>query len=154
MNGKPLTQDHGYPARLIVPGWYGMASVKWLSKITISNNSFQTYFNDVKYVYKWKDTPRIEPVREIQVKSLITNPLDGDVVRLGQRFTVSGKAWTGFGKIVRVEIRYGEGSWEEAELGNYQGPHSWITWRKELITSEKGRFAISSRATDSKGNTQ
>jgi DMSO/TMAO reductase YedYZ molybdopterin-dependent catalytic subunit len=156
MNGKPLPEDHGYPARLIVPGWYGMASVKWLSKITFSPNSPHTFFNDVKYVYKWKDKARVEPTKEMRVKSLVTNPSNGQQVRLGEPTVISGKAWSGYGKIVRVEIgeTLDENSWADVELGEHTGNYSWVSWKKDWTPRRKGSVVLVIRATDSKGNTQ
>jgi DMSO/TMAO reductase YedYZ molybdopterin-dependent catalytic subunit len=105
MNGMLLPVEHGYPARMVVPGWYGMASVKWVKRMTLrSGEPFQGFFNGVKYVYVKRnlDSLVIEPVSELRVKSLVTTPIDGGVVKAGHTLDVSGKAWSGFGRIVSV----------------------------------------------------
>jgi DMSO/TMAO reductase YedYZ molybdopterin-dependent catalytic subunit len=153
MNDQELTPDHGFPARLIVPGWYGMASVKWLSKISVVSDDFETYFNDVKYVYRWKGKGP-KPVTLMCVKSLITRPSDGEDVPLGKPLSISGKAWSGSGKIVRVELDDGTNVWTDASLGKDLGKFAWTSWKKEWTPSKRGRVVISCRATDSEGNTQ
>ena len=103
MNGKVLPKDHGFPARLIVPDWYAMASVKWLDKIIIkkSKEEFRGHFNWTKYVYvtEEKDSPHIIPVTNLRVKSLITNLTHGQKIMLDAPITIEGKAWSGEGKI-------------------------------------------------------
>ena len=156
MNGDPLSLEHGFPARLIVPGWYGMASVKWLSKIVLSRDEPRTYFNDVRYVYQWKGEKGRDPVAQLLVKSLITHPLNGEEIRLGQAVTITGKAWSGSGKIAFVDVceEGGEDSWVWAELGEQLSQFGWVSWKKVWKPAKKGRFTIMSRAMDSRGNVQ
>jgi DMSO/TMAO reductase YedYZ molybdopterin-dependent catalytic subunit len=157
MNRRRLTPDHGYPARLVVPGWYGMASVKWLSRITVvSGGPYNAFFNGVKYVYVREEDGRevTEPVREVRVKSLITHPLDGDSVRMGEPVTIAGRAWSGSGKISSVEVDLGKG-WEKATTeGAEAGRFAWVAWRKRWVPDRRGEVAISARATDEGGSTQ
>ncbi len=114
MNSKPLQVEHGFPARLIVPGWYGMASVKWVRAIRVlPGAALNTFFNSVKYVY---DSQLGQgPVTEMRVKSLVTSPQEGDRVRVGQRVSISGKAWSGSGSIERVEVAV-QGEWDDAHV--------------------------------------
>ncbi len=154
MNGRPLPKEHGFPARLIVPGWYAMASVKWLSKITLSEESHpRSFFNDSRYVYKSKGPS--SPVTDMRVKSLITNPLCGQRLARGETTTVSGKAWSGSGCVVRVELRI-DGRCFDAEISKrtISTKYAWIAWRKDWTPKKSGDVAISVRATDSGGNDQ
>ena len=109
INGEPLSVDHGFPLRLVVPSWYGMASVKWLEKIAVSEDKFSGFFQDEQYVYSEEQgTPAGEPVRTIRVRSLIleSKRMEDNVVE------ISGIAWSGEGTISKVEL-----SWDEGKSG-------------------------------------
>jgi DMSO/TMAO reductase YedYZ molybdopterin-dependent catalytic subunit len=156
MNGKKLSPEHGYPARLIVPGWYGMASVKWLGSITAtSGEPFFGFFNGVKYVYvteeKGEEKKRL--VSEMRVKSLITSPRENDVLNLGRPVVISGKAWSGSGGVRLVEVDSGEG-WRRARIETGQGRYSWVGWSIRWTPRVAGQFVLSARATDGAGNVQ
>lgn len=158
MNGLPLSKNHGFPARIVVPGWYAMASVKWVTKIILSSSvsQFKGYFNWTKYVYETEDgpNPSKEPVRELRVKSLITFPEEGDSFPKDGSLVVSGKAWSGFGKVLRVEVDSGEG-WREASLEEKNlGDYAWRSWQFEWTPRKSGAAVLRVRATDEKGNTQ
>ena len=156
MNGQPLTPDHGYPVRLIVPGWYGMASVKWLRRISLLARSYHGFFQDRRYirVMDGESRPDWEPVTSIQVKSLITRPRHGEVVLQGQ-FTIEGVAWSGEGAIERLEVSADGGrSWRDAELFGPESSAAWRRWRLPWTASTPGHFILMCRATDSAGNTQ
>lgn len=151
MAGQPLSVDHGAPARLIVPGWYGMASVKWLTRLDAITAPFTGYFQQQRYVYQVDDT--VEPVRRARVKSMITSPIDGGVC--GRAVTVQGWAWSGAGAIARVELSVnGAPIWTEAALGTPASAHSWMPFEAELMLPDVGAATIRSRATDTAGNTQ
>jgi DMSO/TMAO reductase YedYZ molybdopterin-dependent catalytic subunit len=157
MNGRRLPAEHGYPARLLVPGWYGMASVKWLDSIeVISGDAYRAFFNGVKYVYveekHGKETAT--PVSELRVKSLVTNPSEGDRLELGSVVRVTGRAWSGSGRVSRVEVDFGDG-WERAQLGpRPEGRFEWVEWSAEWTPKRRGKAVLSARATDEKGNVQ
>jgi DMSO/TMAO reductase YedYZ molybdopterin-dependent catalytic subunit len=155
MNGRPLPMSHGYPVRLNVPGWYGMASVKWLDEVSLISEPFEGRFQSSSYVYSKKDgTPSI-PVTRMRVKSLITAPSEDDEVRCGSPLSVSGLAWSGYGKIERVEIRFGPSRWRRAKLvGQDQGRFCWRRWTFRWVPDRPGRYTISSRAVDDSGNSQ
>jgi DMSO/TMAO reductase YedYZ molybdopterin-dependent catalytic subunit len=157
MNGQPLRQEHGYPARLVVPGWYGMASVKWLKRIrVISGAPYAAYFNGVKYVYAYRRGGKdvIEPVREMRVKSLITSPLEGETLPHGVATTIMGKAWSGDGRLSSVEVDHGSG-WGKAELGTSRlGRFAWTTWSARWVPEVRGKTTIMARAADERGNVQ
>ncbi len=157
MNGRTLTREHGYPARLIVPGWYGMASVKWIGRVgVVSGRGTPPYFNGVKYVYVTGagSRERREPVREMRVKSLITRPLEGEELGLGKPTEVTGMAWSGSGRVTTVEVDLG-GGWERAVLGRTKGGrYAWVPWRMKWTPERRGGLVISARAADELGNVQ
>jgi DMSO/TMAO reductase YedYZ molybdopterin-dependent catalytic subunit len=157
MNGKVLTPEHGFPARLLVPGWYGMASVKWIQQVTVRcGPPSPLFFNSVKYVYTNERDGRTtaEPVRELRVKSLITFPTPDQEVTIGKRLVISGKAWSGFGRIVNVEVKIGRGPWKEARLSSTKSKYGWTAWHLTWTPSHPGTNVILSRATDDSGNMQ
>lgn len=151
MNGEPLTAAHGAPVRLVVPGWYGMASVKWLAAIEARATPFTGYFQRQRYVYD--DGARIEPVTRMRVKSIIASPNDGAVCT--RDVVVEGWAWSGAGAITRVEVAIDGGeSWQDATLGAPTSPHAWTPFRIALSLAPGSRSALRSRATDATGASQ
>ena len=157
MNGRPLELLHGYPCRLIVPGWYGMASVKWLRRIQVLEEPYDGFFQSRRYVHiNEGETARQpwRPVTSVRVKSLITHPRHGEVVRPGH-YTVRGMAWSGEGEIAKVEISVGgEGRWREAHLVGPSVDTAWRQWELSWTVSRPGHFIIEARSTDSAGNSQ
>lgn len=152
MNGEPLAVAHGAPVRLIVPGWYGMANVKWVVGLTLSRERFAGYFQQQRYVYD--DGATIRPVTRMRVKSMITSPVEGDTVPVGT-ITVRGWAWSGDGDVSRVELAVGGGDeWQDATLGIPDGPHAWTPWQATCVVEHPGRLVLRSRATDRSGATQ
>lgn len=159
MNGQPLPPQHGFPVRLVVPGWYGMAHVKWLGRIRVLDTAFGGYQNT--HGYRWRrtqDDPG-DPVERIQVRSLMVPPgypafqprvrhvQAGDV-------TLTGRAWSGSGAVVRVEVSDDGGrSWAVVELGPAPEPHSWRAWSFRWQASP-GEHQLCCRATDDTGATQ
>jgi DMSO/TMAO reductase YedYZ molybdopterin-dependent catalytic subunit len=153
MNGAPLNADHGAPFRLIVPQWYGVASVKWLTRLTVITEPYQGEFQTAHYMYEWPDRPH-EPVNIMLVRARITDPASESHLPFGT-CTVRGKAWSGHGEIVKVELSFtGEGEWSAAELSPAESPYAWQDWSYEWSPSKMGRYSIRARATDVAGNTQ
>ena len=117
MNGEPLQPAHGYPVRLIVPGWYAMASVKWLTRIEVLEEPFEGFFQERRYVFiNEGETERQSwaPVTALRVKSIISRPRHGEVVQPGL-YTIRGNAWSGDREITGVEASTSGGrDWEEA----------------------------------------
>ncbi|MCC6241634.1 MAG: sulfite oxidase [Gemmatimonadaceae bacterium] len=151
MNGAPLTPDHGAPVRLAVPGWYGMASVKWVTSIEVLREPFDGYFQRQRYVYETADD--ITPVSTMRVKSIIASPFEGATV--AREVTVRGWAWSGEGTITRVEIAVDGGTaWHDATLGVATSAHAWTPWQHTVTFPRGGRFVLRVRATDSAGHTQ
>jgi DMSO/TMAO reductase YedYZ molybdopterin-dependent catalytic subunit len=152
-NGKPLSIKHGYPFRLIVPGWYGMASVKWLKKITVIDYHFKGPFQADDYVYYPKDTDPF-PVTTINVNSIIKKPLDYSILNSGIHI-IEGIAWTGEGEITNVEVSVDGHTWFDTTLSkNSEGKYGWSKWRYHWEATRKGEYTIFCRATDTNGNIQ
>ena len=155
MNGEPLPIEHGYPLRVIVPGWYGVAAVKWLTEIEVIGHTYSGYFQTQKYIYQWEGEGLLasEPVREQRVRALITQPGDGEVINVGT-MSVRGLAWSGVAPIARVEVSLNGESWRPASLLGQGSRYGWQRW--ELITQvdRPGRIVIRARATDQAGRTQ
>ena len=158
MNGAPLLLDHGFPARLLVPGWYAMASVKWLKQIILrggGSEKFSGHFNGVKYVYETKHNGRWmrEAITSLRVKSLIVSPSEGSTIQGGNSVPITGKAWSGAGSVVNVEVNCGCG-WHNATLGTPNGEYAWRSWNYAWTPESKGSVTLRVRATDEKGNVQ
>jgi DMSO/TMAO reductase YedYZ molybdopterin-dependent catalytic subunit len=155
MNGEPLPLEHGYPLRLIVPGWYAVASVKWLTEIEVIGSPFTGFFQAKRYIYETErhGTVAREPVRLQQVRSVITQPSAGQEIPADD-LVVRGVAWSGAEPIDKVEVSIGTGPWQNARLIGPRHRHSWQWW--ELLTGidSPGQTMIRARATDLVDRTQ
>jgi DMSO/TMAO reductase YedYZ molybdopterin-dependent catalytic subunit/rhodanese-related sulfurtransferase/glyoxylase-like metal-dependent hydrolase (beta-lactamase superfamily II) len=152
MNGDPLPLQHGYPVRLVVPGWYGVASVKWLVAIELIDRPFGGYFQADKYWYETGEASR-EPVTLQRVRALITEPSDGEELPPGETL-VRGAAWSGAAPIARVEVMINHGPWQEARLIGDRRRHCWQWWELLTHVGRPGQTSIRARATDQAGHTQ
>jgi DMSO/TMAO reductase YedYZ molybdopterin-dependent catalytic subunit len=158
MNGKDLPPEHGFPVRAIVPGWYAMASIKWLQRIIVSGEPFTGYYQTLDYAY-WKrrgDIAELSPVAELQVKAEIARPARGETVPANSSVLIRGAAWAAGNEIVRVEVSTDGGSaWKEATLLGEPKPNAWRFWQFDWTTpSAPGKQTLVARATDSYGQTQ
>lgn len=157
MNGQPLLPQHGFPVRLVVPGWYGMGNVKWLTRITAVADPFEGFQMDAYRIREGPDDPGV-PVTRIQPRALMAPPGIPDfltrarVVDRGLR-TLAGRAWSGWAPVARVEVSVDRGAWGEADLGEPLGPNAWAPWRFDW-EAEPGEHELACRATDAAGNTQ
>ena len=156
MNGPPLLRLHGAPLRAIVPGWYGVASTKWLTRIRLeaspSDNQFQA--KGYHYVYPGEDPAQAAPVEELRVKSVITRPLDGSRVTAGV-VRVQGFAWAGPAGVRVVEISTDGGkSWSPAGFMGETAPLAWRAWATEVSAKPGATVRLMARATDGRGETQ
>jgi len=152
MNGDPLPLQHGYPMRLVVPGWYGVASVKWLMAIELIDHSFDGYFQADKYCYETGGAAR-EPVTLQRVRALITEPADGEELPAGETM-VRGVAWSGAAPIARVEVMINDGPWQEARLIGDRRQYCWHWWELFTHLGRPGQASVRARATDQAGHTQ
>ncbi len=155
MNDEPLTAVHGAPLRLVVPGWYGMASVKWLTRITLSAQQFTGHYQHSDYVYLRQDgIPDGTPVTLMRVRSIIASPADGALLPLAP-VVLSGSAWSGEAAITRVEISDDDGrSWHQATLDRPTSERAATLWRWTWTPRASGSFTLIARATDGAGRTQ
>jgi DMSO/TMAO reductase YedYZ molybdopterin-dependent catalytic subunit/rhodanese-related sulfurtransferase/glyoxylase-like metal-dependent hydrolase (beta-lactamase superfamily II) len=155
MNGEPLPIQHGSPLRVVVPRWYAVSSVKWLTDIEVVGSPFEGYFQAEKYVYEWERDGTVvrEPVRLQQVRSVITDPTRDEEVAVGD-LVVRGVAWSGAAPIAGVDVSVGDGPWHQARLVGGSHPYSWQWW--ELLTrlDDPGPTTLRARATDLAGRTQ
>ncbi|NEB03632.1 sulfite oxidase [Streptomyces sp. SID13726] len=160
MNGAPLPPQHGLPLRLVVPGWYGMAHVKWLRRITVTDTPFTGFQQTVAYRIRQEPGDEGEPVTRIAPRALLVPPGFPDfmsrtrVVRPGT-VTLEGRAWSGRAPVTRAEVSTDAGhSWHEAELEPDTGHRwAWRRWRLDWA-ARPGEFVLSARATDAEGHTQ
>ena len=159
MNGEPLQPQHGYPMRLLVPGWYGMASVKWLERIDAVAGPFQGYQMTRSYRYTMGPEDPGEPVSLIRVRALMIPPgVPGFLTRTrlvkAGPVTLSGRAWAGRLGVSLVEVSTdGGGTWSGAQLGGQESPFAWNSW-SFLWDAKPGNHTLSVRATDSQGIVQ
>ncbi|MBY0491687.1 MAG: sulfite oxidase [Gemmatimonadaceae bacterium] len=149
MDGVPLTMDHGAPVRLIVPGWYGMASVKWLARLDVITTPFTGYFQSKRYVYHTPDG--VVPVTQALVKSMIVSPADGGTS--ARDVVLRGWAWSGAAPITQVEVQVNGGAWQQAELGAPMSRWAWTPFSCPVVLPP-GAVALRSRATDASGAVQ
>lgn len=158
MNGRDLPTQHGFPLRAIVPGWYGMASVKWLQRIIVSANSFHGYFQTLEYSH-WNDTagiPSLAPLSGGEVKAEIAFPKPGQTVPADSVCLVHGAAWAGEFSVSRVEISVDDGAtWVVAKLIDPARPYCWTRWQYEWRTPDRScGTVLLARAIDSEGRAQ
>jgi DMSO/TMAO reductase YedYZ molybdopterin-dependent catalytic subunit len=159
MNGETLSPAHGFPLRAVVAGWYGMASIKWLSRIIVTKEKFNGYFQTLDYAY-WEERDglpaQLRPIGEMQTKALIARPATREVVAANTLYRMRGAAWSGDAEIVRVEISTdGGGSWAEAKLLDEARQYVWRLWEYDWrVPARAGEYTLMARAADSRGRTQ
>ena len=154
-NGSPLTVVHGFPVRLIVPGWYGVAQVKWLQRIELSPDRLMTRFMAKDYVTL---TGREVDGRTEWVETSVTKQRPKSVIarvnRRNGRFTIFGAAWSDGTPLDRVEVRVDEGRWTAAQLDRRGDDFGWSFFTLEIPALAAGEHRLVSRATDSAGRMQ
>lgn len=166
MNDAELPPEHGFPLRAIVPGWYAMASVKWLQRIIVTDRPFTGYYQTIDYAY-WQRTDyghwqrgeqiaELTPITEMHVKAEIARPEEGEILPANTNLSVSGAAWACDAEISKVELSTDGGtSWNEASLVGESKPNAWRLWACNWTTPTRpGKYTLVARATDSLGRTQ
>jgi DMSO/TMAO reductase YedYZ molybdopterin-dependent catalytic subunit len=175
MNGEPLPPDHGFPARLIVPGWVGIASTKWVGQIEVSDQPLFSPWNTTQYRMVGPTYPAdAPPLTKQQVKSAFELPW-GASVPAGQRLTLHGRSWSGDEPIRRVDVRVNDPAavtdtsilsdyrhdhhhpadgWRRARLNGPNLPHAWVRWTIDWQPRAAGSYELLARATDRAGTTQ
>jgi sulfane dehydrogenase subunit SoxC len=160
MNGEPLLPQHGFPVRAIVPGWYGMTHVKWLTRISVVTEPFEGFQQTGTYMFITGDDDPGRPVTRMRPKSLMVPPGIPDfmtrerIVRPGT-VELCGRAWSGHGPIARVEVSTdGGASWTDAAIEAGPSPHAWSWWSFAWDAGEPGEYELCCRATDATGTVQ
>jgi DMSO/TMAO reductase YedYZ molybdopterin-dependent catalytic subunit len=157
MNGQPLLPQHGAPLRLVVPGWYGMASVKWLARIEAVTAPFEGVQQTLSYHFRRAAGETGTPCTRMRVNSLMAPPGVPDFyyrsrVAPAGRHEIRGRAWSGSAAVTRVEFA-ADGQWRDADLDAPAGEHAWRGWRASWDASP-GEHELRCRATDASGQTQ
>jgi len=154
INDVDLPAEHGFPVRAIVPGWYAVASIKWLTRIIITNKPFAGYYQTLDYAF-WEKNELV-PLSEMPLKAEIARPFEGEVLPANSDVRVHGAAWTGNGEVAKVELSADGGStWNETKLLGESKPNAWRLWEFNWKTpARSGKATLIARATDSKGRTQ
>jgi len=155
MNGEPLPVEHGFPLRLIVPRWYAVASVKWLTEIELIDRAFTGHYQGDKYRYEWERDGRIvsEPVTLQRVRALVTEPSPHTEVGAGE-LAIRGVAWSGAAPIARIDVSVNGGDWQEARLVSERNRYSWQWWELMTRVEKSEHLVLRARATDLAGRTQ
>jgi DMSO/TMAO reductase YedYZ molybdopterin-dependent catalytic subunit len=158
MNGGELPPEHGFPVRAIVPGWYAVASIKWLQRVIVTDQPFTGYYQTADYAY-WKRRDQIAeltPVAQVQIKAEIAKPAQGETIPVNSAVRVHGAAWTSEGEITKVELSTdGGATWTETKLLGASQPNAWRLWEFNWQTpSTPGKQILMARATDSHNRTQ
>lgn len=153
VNGEPLPAGNGFPLRLVVPGWYGVAHVKWLERIEVRDRRFMGKFMARDYVTLRQEGPDDEATwAETSVGRMNVNSIPAKVVRVGSAYRIHGAAWGD--DIARVEVRIDDGPWRPAQLGQgSDDPHTWAFWQMDW-DAEPGMHTVTSRAVSASGEVQ
>jgi DMSO/TMAO reductase YedYZ molybdopterin-dependent catalytic subunit len=158
MNGRDLPPDHGYPVRAVVPGHYGMASVKWLTRIQAVREPFHGYWQTSDYAYwaSMEGKPVRRPLGEMKLKSEIARPRVHETLAPNIIYTVYGAAWSGESDVAEIAVSTDGGrTWAEAEFLDPVRRHGWRRWKFDWHTpKEPGQYTLLSRAKDASGLVQ
>jgi DMSO/TMAO reductase YedYZ molybdopterin-dependent catalytic subunit len=155
MNGEALPLQHGFPLRLIVPSWYAVASVKWLTEIDVVDQPFEGHYQTGSYYFEREADGELhrEPLTLQRVRSLITEPAEEAQIDRGD-LVVRGVAWSGAAPVAKVEVKLNDGPWQESRLLGEPRRHSWQWWELISKVDRPGRIIIRARASDMSGRIQ
>ncbi len=158
MDGEALPREHGGPVRAIVGGWYGMASVKWLTRVTVTRHAQPGFWETVEYAYDapGRDGARMRvPVREMLPKAQVIEPAPGASVRRGEALIVRGFAWAGEASVSHVAISDDGGSrWSPVRLLDDPQPYLWTRWEYDWCPDRAGQRELLVRCHDDRGRVQ
>ena len=163
MNGVDIPTEHGFPLRLIVPGWEAASSTKWIVNIRVSETEAEGFF--MRNAYRIPNRPvapgtavdakDMIPYTALDVKSIFTYPLDGAAARIGSTVELRGFAWAGEADITHVEVSTDFGrSWTAAALDADKAKYAWRRFRYIWKPTQPGSFIVMSRASDSQNRSQ
>jgi DMSO/TMAO reductase YedYZ molybdopterin-dependent catalytic subunit len=155
MNGELLAPEHGFPVRLVVPGWYGMAAVKWVTRLRAVAEPFRGFYQVDRYVmaHPERGETQITPLAAMRVRSLITWPPAGATLQRGEH-TLRGLAWAGAAPSSRGEVSAGGERWQPATLTSRAERYAWRRWELPWRATTPGPITLRSRAFDEAGDTQ
>jgi sulfane dehydrogenase subunit SoxC len=160
LNGAPLPPQHGFPLRLVVPGWYGMTNVKWLTRIEVVDEPFGGHQQAQSYRLRQEEDEEGIPLSRMRPRALMVPPGIPDfptrerVVPAGG-CRLEGRAWSGVAPVVAVEVSVDGGeTWQPAELDDAVGEWAWRGWSFDWEPSEPGKYVLVCRAADAAGNAQ
>ncbi len=157
MNGQILPADHGFPLRMVIPGWAGIANIKWVGRIEVSRRPLFSAWNTEKYILYGGDYEPQPPAKgpmitTLNVKSAIELPWNASIPRAPT--LLRGRSWSCFGKIDRVDVSLDRGeTWQPARLREPNFPQAWVRWDIDWNPAP-GKYAIRARAADDRGNVQ
>ena len=157
MNNEVLPRSHGYPLRAIIAGWYGMASVKWLKRIVVTDRPFRGYDQTTDYaIWERRDgLATLTPITEMQVKTSIARPAPSEKLSAGKSYRIHGAAWAGESDVSKVEISTdGGGTWKAARFLDRAVPFCWRRWEYHWEEPAAGKHRLLARATDQYGRVQ
>lgn len=159
MNGAPLPAEHGFPLRLIMPGWYGMANVKWLQRIEVIDRRYEgrqmaRNYHSLRSLETpegtiWLDTS-ISKNNLKSVVARVTRRRVGD----GLLYKIFGAAWGGESRIEKVQVRIDDRAWQDAGIDCRSGGSGWLLWSCQWPGAEPGRHTLVSRAVNAVGEIQ
>lgn len=153
MNGVPLPKEHGFPLRVLVSGWYGMDSVKWLTRVEVWREPFKGYFQQERYV-AMKSSGEGQGITRMNVNSKFVRPWDGEQIR-GKTCRIEGVAWAGEKKVSKIELRFNSnGPWQTVVLDQSPTSMVWVPWSYLWNIPRPAQYLIEVRATDDRGDTQ
>ncbi|MFN7998164.1 MAG: sulfite oxidase [Bryobacteraceae bacterium] len=162
MNGGPIPASHGFPLRLIVPGWAGDSWVKWVTDISAIDHEYDGFFMKTAYRRPIRtvapgsavDPSQMTPVAGIKPKSVISSPVAGQRLN-GGPVTIRGAAWAGESPVARVDVSTDSGrTWRPATLGSDRARYAWRLWEATWTAPGDGSYVLMAKTTDEKGETQ
>ncbi len=159
LNGAPLPPQHGFPLRLVVPGWYGMTSVKWLERITVLDRPFDGYQQTHAYRFRRDEDDEGEPLTRMRPRALMVPPGIPDFMTRRRflepgRCVLEGRAWSGLAQVAAVEVSLdGGASWEAAALESPPDRSAWSRWTFRWDAAP-GEYELACRARDAAGTEQ
>lgn len=162
MNGEPLTKEHGFPLRLVVPGWAGDCWVKWLTRIEVRDTEFDGFFMKSAYRHPGKpivpgtalDPAQMKPVTTLSIKSILASHVDGQDVGLGP-VKLRGAAWSNESPVATVEVSTDGGrTWKLARLGKDAARFGWRQWEYDWTPTQAAFYNVMVRAKNVAGETQ
>jgi DMSO/TMAO reductase YedYZ molybdopterin-dependent catalytic subunit len=152
VNGHPLSPEHGYPLRLIVPGWYGMTQVKWLNRIVVLDRRYEG-----RHMARNYHSVRRGPNQLVLETSISRNRLKSVVARVtrdGTAYSLSGAAWGGVSPIDRVQVRIDNEPWRDTAIVEKGGEYAWSLWGYRWQDPRAGAHVVVSRAINARGEIQ